>query len=110
MVNELRAIPKILDKIRRRAASLGAHAERRRSDLDGAQDDEAAVTDNESWLAAFHDATRPFTSDRCFPNYADGAETNYLRASYGENLEREIKRRYDPADLFRFKQSIPLSL
>jgi FAD/FMN-containing dehydrogenase len=75
-------------------------------------DDAAAVADNEAWLAAFHAAMQPFTSDECFQNFADGAETNYLRAYYGENLERlvEIKRRYDPANLFRFQQSIPLSL
>ena len=75
-------------------------------------DDVAVVADNESWLAAFHAAMRPFTSDECFQNFADGAETDYLRAYYGENLERlvEIKRRYDPDNLFRFQQSIPLSL
>jgi FAD/FMN-containing dehydrogenase len=55
---------------------------------------------------------RPFTSDECFQNFIDGAETNYLRAYYGENLERlvEVKRHYDPENLFRFQQSIPLSL
>lgn len=76
------------------------------------EDDAATVADNESWLGAFHDAMRPFTSDECFQNFIDGAETNYLRAYYGENLERlvEVKRRYDPGNLFRFQQSIPLSL
>ena len=55
---------------------------------------------------------RPFTSDQSFQNFADGAETDYLRAYYGTNLERlvEIKRRYDPGNLFRFPQSLPLAL
>jgi FAD/FMN-containing dehydrogenase len=55
---------------------------------------------------------RPFTSDESFQNFVDGAETDYLRAYYGANLGRlvEIKRRYDPGNLFRFPQSIPLSL
>ena len=70
------------------------------------------MADNEAWLADFHAAMRPFTSDESFQNFADGAETNYLRAYYGTNLERlvEIKRRYDPVNLFRFQQWIPLSL
>ena len=53
-----------------------------------------------------------FTSDQSYQNFIDGAETNYLRAYYGTNLERlvEIKRKYDPNNLFRFPQSIPPSL
>jgi hypothetical protein len=53
-----------------------------------------------------------FTSDQSNPNFIDGAETNYLRAYYGTNLERlvDVKRKYDPNNLFRFSQSIPLSL
>jgi hypothetical protein len=53
-----------------------------------------------------------FTSDQSYPNFIDGAETNYLRAYYGTNLERlvDVKRKYDPNNLFRFSQSIPLSL
>jgi FAD/FMN-containing dehydrogenase len=76
------------------------------------QDSDRVVAENEAWLDAFHAAMRPFTSDECFQNFADGAETDYLRAYYGSNLERlvEIKRRYDPDNLFRFPQSIPLSL
>ena len=76
------------------------------------EDDAAVVAENEAWLDAFHAAMRPFTSDESFQNFVDGAETDYLRAYYGTNLERlvEIKRRYDPGNLFRFPQSIPLTL
>ena len=76
------------------------------------EDDAAVVADNEAWLDAFHAAMRPFTSDESFQNFVDGAETDFLRAYYGTNLERlvEIKRRYDPDNLFRFPQSIPLTL
>ena len=76
------------------------------------EDDNAVVADNEAWLDAFHAAMRPFTSDESFQNFIDGAETDYLRAYYGSNLERlvEVKRRYDPDNLFRFPQSVPLSL
>jgi FAD/FMN-containing dehydrogenase len=71
-----------------------------------------SVARNEAWLGEFHDAMQPFTSDQSYQNFIDGAETNYLRAYYGANLERlvEIKRKYDPNNLFRFPQSIPLSL
>ena len=82
-------------------------------DLDWtAEDDEATVARNKAWLGEFHVAMQPFTSDQSYQNFIDGAETNYLRAYYGTNLERlvEIKRKYDPNNLFRFRQSIPLSL
>ena len=76
------------------------------------EDDDGLVAENEAWLDAFHAAMRPFTSDQSFQNFVDGAETDYLRAYYGTNLERlvEIKRRYDPGNLFRFPQSLPLAL
>jgi FAD/FMN-containing dehydrogenase len=70
------------------------------------------VAANQAWLDDFHAAMRPFTSDESFQNFVDEAETDYLRAYYGSNFERlvEIKRKYDPDNLFRFAQSIPLSL
>jgi len=76
------------------------------------EDDEATVAANQAWLDEFHAAMRKFSSDECFQNFADEAETDYLRAYYGSNLERlvEIKRRYDPNNVFRFPQSVPLSL
>jgi len=76
------------------------------------EDDEATVAANQAWLDEFHAAMRPFTSDQSFQNFTDEAETDYLRAYYGSNLERlvEIKRKYDPDNVLRFAQSIPLSL
>ena len=82
-------------------------------DLDWSEGDSAElVAANQAWLDAFHEATRSFASDEGYQNFSDEAETGYLRAYYGANLERlvEIKRKYDPDNLFRFAQSIPLSL
>ena len=44
-----------------------------------------------------------------YVNYVDSQIPDALRAYYGANLERlvEVKRRYDPDNLFHFPQSIP---
>jgi FAD/FMN-containing dehydrogenase len=76
------------------------------------EDSPEVVAENEAWLTAFHAAMQPFSSDQSFQNFIDAAEKDYLRAYYGANLERlvEIKRKYDPTNLLRFPQSIPVSL
>lgn len=78
----------------------------------GEADRPETIAANQAWLNAFHEAMRPFASNESYQNFSDEAETAYLRAYYGANLERlvEIKRKYDPTNLFRFAQSIPLSL
>lgn len=47
-----------------------------------------------------------------FPNYASAslAEDDYGKILYGKNIERlqKIKMKYDPTDLFKFPQSVPL--
>lgn len=65
---------------------------------------------NLSWLRGFHERMAPFTSEESFQNFVDIAQPNYLRAYYGENLDRliEVKRRHDPGNLFRFAQSLPV--
>ncbi len=77
-----------------------------------AEDDAETIARNEEWLGAFHLAMRPHSSTECFQNFIDPDEANYLQAYYGENLTRlvEIKRRYDPNDVFHFSHSIPLAL
>jgi FAD/FMN-containing dehydrogenase len=66
--------------------------------------------------AAHHWATRSWTSvhrwgsGRVFPNFADPDLEDWADAYYGGNLDRlvAVKARYDPDNVFRFHQSLPL--
>lgn len=64
----------------------------------------------EQWLDAFHNQMTPFTSPHSYQNFIDPKETDYLHAYYGAHLQRlrEVKRRYDPQNVFHFPQSIPV--
>ena len=71
--------------------------------------DAAVLAENETWLAAFHEAMEPHTTPYCYQNFIDPSQKNYLNAYYGDNLKQlqAVKRQYDPADVFRYPQSIP---
>jgi FAD/FMN-containing dehydrogenase len=82
-------------------------------ELDWTPDDTVGtVAANEAWLAEFHAAMAPFTSDESYQNFIDEAQNDYLGAYYGSNLERlvAVKQRYDPRNVFHFPQGIPLAL
>jgi FAD/FMN-containing dehydrogenase len=68
--------------------------------------------DHLGWLAGIRDEMRPFMTGGAYVNSPDRDLADWLHAYYGLNLPRlmEVKRRYDPDEVFRFEQSIPASL
>jgi FAD/FMN-containing dehydrogenase len=72
--------------------------------MDPAEDDR-----NRAWARGFAEAMRPFGDGTAFSNFIEPDERGRLRASYGEEkYERlvELKRRWDPENLFRLNQNI----
>lgn len=60
----------------------------------------------------FYDSVVPLTSNFCYSNSVDYDLGNgYLNAYYGSHVNRliEIKNKYDPNNIFHWKQSIPLN-
>jgi FAD/FMN-containing dehydrogenase len=61
------------------------------------------------WTRGYHDALHPHSAGGAYVNMMMHDEgPDRVRASYGDNYDRlvEVKRRYDPANLFRVNQNI----
>ena len=72
--------------------------------------EDAAQTDaNVKWVQSFFAATEPFSSGQVYVNSLDRDEAHRVREAYGMNYERltELKRRYDPDNVFRSTHNIP---
>jgi FAD/FMN-containing dehydrogenase len=67
--------------------------------------------DNEkhiAWVRDYYDATAPHSEDGGYINFMSGDDQDRIRANYKGNYDRlvEVKRTYDPGNLFRVNQNI----
>ena len=78
----------------------------------GPGDPPATVDAAKGWLQKSAASLAPFVSRSAYQNYIDPTLVDWADAYYGSNLPRlvQVKRRYDPDDVFHFAQSIPTTL
>jgi FAD/FMN-containing dehydrogenase len=61
-----------------------------------------------SWARETFHALQPYMAERVYVNYLSHDEEERVRQAYGPNYDRlvELKRRYDPGNVFRLNQNI----
>jgi FAD/FMN-containing dehydrogenase len=76
------------------------------------QDDPDLIAANLAWLDAYQAAMQPYLSGGAYQNFTDRNQADWQHAYYGQNFDRlvEVKRAWDPDNLFHFPQSIPLAI
>jgi len=68
------------------------------------EDDQACIT----WAREFFKAVAPFASGSVYVNFLTQDESERIQAAYGPNYDRltQLKRKFDPTNLFRTNQNI----
>ncbi|MGE5818710.1 MAG: FAD-binding oxidoreductase [Deltaproteobacteria bacterium] len=71
---------------------------------DEAKDDQKCI----AWAREFFKSSAPYASAGAYVNFMTAEEGDRIAAAYGSNYERlvEIKRRYDPENVFHLNQNI----
>jgi FAD/FMN-containing dehydrogenase len=61
-----------------------------------------------SWVVDYWEATHPYSAGGAYVNFMMEEGQDRVQASYGDNYPRlaEIKKKYDPENLFRVNQNI----
>ncbi len=63
---------------------------------------------NIKWVRDYYDATSPYSEEGGYINFAADDDQNRVPANFGKNYNRlvQVKKKYDPHNLFRFNQNI----
>jgi len=70
--------------------------------------DPSQNTENTQWVKDYYAATAPHSESGGYINFMAGDDQERIRANYGGNYDRltQVKRAYDPDNLFRLNQNI----
>jgi FAD/FMN-containing dehydrogenase len=74
----------------------------------GAWPDPSENEENIAWVRGYYGATAPHSEAGGYVNFASDDDQGRVPENYGRNYERlaEVKRTYDPGNMFRFNQNI----
>jgi FAD/FMN-containing dehydrogenase len=74
----------------------------------GQWSDPSETSANIAWVRDTYESLRPHLTDSRYVNYLSGDDSTEVARSYGPNWDRlvSVKRRYDPANVFRHNQNI----
>jgi FAD/FMN-containing dehydrogenase len=70
--------------------------------------DPAQNEDNIAWVRGFYEATAPHSEEGGYVNFMAGDDQDRIRVNYRDNYDRlaDVKRKYDPDNLFHLNQNI----
>ena len=83
-------------------------ASRACGDDDDSDSDPAASDTGIAWARTTFDALAPHMAERAYTNYLPADDHDRVRQAFSVNYQRlvELKRRYDPDNLFHLNQNI----